>query len=68
MPKNKQLIIRVTNDQFDRIRLNAQAKGFKTITGYIRYTCLEHNQNVESKILENNKILKELAEVIKNKK
>lgn len=67
MPKNIILQIRVTRDQLDRIKLNAQAKGFNGVAGYIRYTCLEYNQHAEAKIIENNKILKEIIGIIKQK-
>lgn len=59
--------MRVTKDQLDRIKLNAQAKGFKNISSYMRYLCLEYNQHVESKTIETNKMLKEMVEGAKDK-
>ena len=59
--------IRVTNNQFDRIKLNAQAKGFKTVSDYVRSLCLEHNSCIEKKIIENNEILKAIIKFLNSK-
>jgi len=67
MPQSRDIRVRVTKDQLDRIKLNAQAKGFKNISSYLRYLCLEYNQHVESKIIETNRILREVAETVKDK-
>jgi len=69
MPQSRDIRVRVTKDQLDRIKLNAQAKGFKSISSYMRYLCLEYNQHVESKIIETNKILKQMnkTEPVKDK-
>jgi len=65
MPKNKEIRIRLTSNQLDRVKMNMQAKGFTTLSGYMRYLCLEYSQFVEDRILENNKILKELVNLIR---
>jgi len=67
MPRNTEVRMRITKDQLDRIRMSMQAKGFKTLSGYMRYSCLEYNQYLEAKILENNKLLKEIISIIKQK-
>lgn len=67
MPRNRLIKAKVTKNQFDRIKLNAQAKGFKTIAGYMRYLSLEYNQYLEAKIIENNDILKEIVEFLNSK-
>jgi hypothetical protein len=69
MTQGREIRVRVTKDQLDRIKLNSQAKGFKNISSYMRYLCLEYNQHVESKIIETNKMLKEMTktEAIKDK-
>jgi len=67
MPRNTEVRMRITNDQLDRIKMGMQAKGFKTLSGYMRYLCLEYNQYLEAKILENNKILKEIVKILNSK-
>ena len=41
MVKNIVLIIRVTKNQRERIEYNAEAKGYKTLSSYIRAVTLE---------------------------
>lgn len=60
MPKNKMLRIRVTNDQFERIKNNTDVYGYSTISSYIRSLSLERNLLIENKIIENNKLIKEI--------
>ena len=62
MVKNREIRVRVTKDQLERIQMNAQAKGFKTVSGYLRSLCLEHNRLIEDKILENNRMLREMMD------
>ena len=49
MANVKMLIIRVTKNQFERIKINTQAKGFKTISGYIRSLALDKDMVFEKK-------------------
>lgn len=41
MAANKHIFVRVTRNQFERIRVNAQANGFVTVSEYIRNLALE---------------------------
>jgi len=41
MTNHKYLFVRITKNQHERIKINAEAKGFKTISGYIRSLALE---------------------------
>jgi len=52
MAATKKLIVRITQNQFERIRLNAQAKGYVTISEYIRSLALEKDLNFQSKFNE----------------
>ena len=50
MPKNKMIIIRVSKLQYERIVNNAQAKGHKTVSNYIRSIALGFDMLTETKI------------------
>lgn len=64
---NREIRVRVTINQLERIKVNAELKGFKTISGYLRHLCLEHNQYIENLIVENNKTLNEIKVLINNR-
>ncbi len=63
--KNRLIIIRVDNEQHARIFNNAKAKGFSTVSSYLRTLALEYNLASDFKIQENNKLLKEIITLIK---
>ena len=47
---NKRVIaVRVTKDQHERIKLRAQAKGFKTVSSYVRDSLLGRDLAFEDK-------------------
>lgn len=52
MVKNKTIQIRVTKNQHERISNNAKAKGFVTISAYLRDLALNSDSNIERKIDE----------------
>lgn len=52
MAKNGVIIVRVTKTQYERVRNNAEAKGYKTISSYIRALALEYDLNFEKKFSE----------------
>lgn len=70
MNKNRVVYIRVTKDQHQRFRENANAKGFKTISAYVRTAVLENDLILQEKITKiYNKIVDEgKDDSIKNKK
>ena len=49
MVNNRMILIRVTRNQAERIRNNAHAKGFKTVSAYIRSIALEHDLQFDQK-------------------
>ena len=49
MTNNKVVVTRVTKNQFERIKINAQAKGFKSISDYLRALALEKDIVFEKK-------------------
>ena len=56
--------IMVSEAQSKRIKDNAQVKGYPTVASYLRSLALEKDMFIEGKILENNKMLKEIKEKI----
>jgi len=52
MVNQRCLIVRLTKNQHERVRTNAEAKGYKTISSYIRALALEQNMNFEDKFNE----------------
>ena len=52
MVNNKIIFVRVTEDQHERIKNNAFAKGFKTVAGYVRALTLEKDMIFEQKFNE----------------
>jgi len=52
MIKNRCLRVKVTTNQHERIKVNAQAKGFKTISDYIRSLALDKDMAFDHKFNE----------------
>lgn len=52
MCNNRTVMVRVTKDQLDRIKQNASAKGYKTLSQYIRHLALEKDMAFEKKFNE----------------
>ena len=55
--KTKHIQIRVTPEQHERIRNKAQAKGFKSVSSFIRDLLLEKDMLFEQKFNEIHKII-----------
>ncbi len=62
MQKTWDIRVRVSKIQLEKLRSDALAKGFQTVSSYMRYMCLEHKQTIEGKIIENNEILKAIKQ------
>lgn len=58
MPSNKTIKFNVTNDQFTRIKRNAEIKGFNTTSSYLRNLALNKDQRFEEMFIEVYKIIK----------
>lgn len=52
MPNQKCLVVRLTKGQHERIKNNAEIKGYSTISSYIRSIALVNSLNFEMKINE----------------
>ncbi|MFH1917369.1 MAG: hypothetical protein ABIJ21_08980 [Nanoarchaeota archaeon] len=66
MPKNRVIMIRVTNTQYERIVNNALAKGYKTISDYVRNSVLGFDFLTETKIHKIFEIIVEKKEKIQD--
>lgn len=63
----RDLRIRVSKDQYERLINNLHAKNYKTIAHYLRDLGLGKGLLSENLIIENNKMLKEILNLIKEK-
>ena len=52
MTNHRFLFVRLTKEQYERIKTMAQAKGFKTISQYVRSSILENDSAFERKFEE----------------
>lgn len=57
MGKTKLVVFRVTSSQYERIRNKAEAKGFKTISSFLRHLALEKDLVFEQKFEEMYRII-----------
>lgn len=64
MVQTRYIHFRVTIRQFEQIKANADAEGFKTVSEYLRHLALQFNTHAQVKLNEiqktTNKILEEL--------
>jgi len=58
------LKIRVSKDQYERLLNNATSQNYKTISQYIREATLGKGFFTEKLISENNKMLKEILNIL----
>ena len=49
MRKNKRIHFRITTQQYERLKNIAEAKGFITVSEYLRYSALERDLEYEEK-------------------
>ena len=52
MVMNRSIQVRMTKDQYERIRRNSQVKGFHSMSSFMRFASLERDFIVEQKIIE----------------
>ena len=68
MPKNRIVKFRVSSQQYEKILNNKQVRGYVTIASFLRDLALEKNFFIEEKLIENNKMTKEILDLLKNGK
>jgi hypothetical protein len=62
MPQIYCLKCYLTRPQYEKVRQAAQLQGHRTISNYARHVLTGNNVLIEQKIIENNKMLKELRD------
>ena len=64
MPKNYPCKFMVSTLQLEKIRQQALEKGFHKVATYLRELALNNNQLLEEKILETNRLVHQIIEVL----
>lgn len=62
MVRNHTFRFRVTKSQFERIKNQAEEKGYVHVASYLRDLALERNNLIETKIIETNELVKQILE------
>ena len=65
MVQNHTFRFRVSKSQFEKIKQEAQTNGYMQIAPFIRDLVLNRNQFIEDKIIETNRVAKEILEALK---
>ena len=52
MVKNRTIQIRLTRDQYERIKNNSRIKGFSSLSTYLRFVALEQDFVLQQRIYE----------------
>jgi len=64
MAATKIIPVRVTQSQFDQIRLNATNQGFKTVSEYMRTHALEYNMRLQLQVQQLDASMKKVHEIL----
>jgi len=64
MSNTRRIDFRVSRNDYERIINNAQAKGYSTISAYLRSIALDKDIFLESKVLETNNNVKKILQVL----
>ena len=57
MVMNRSIQVRMTKDQYERIKLSSKLKGFSSLSSYLRYVALDQDFVVHQKVVELHKHL-----------
>ena len=57
MVQNRTIQIRLTKNQYERIKIYSQTKGFSSLSGYLRHMGLEQDFMLQQKIFEIHNLL-----------
>ena len=52
MANRRCLVVRLTKNQHERVKSDAESKGYKTVSSYIRAIALEHDLSLQRKLDE----------------
>ena len=64
MSNNRRIDFRVSRNDYERIINNAQAKGYATVSAYLRSIALEKDLFLESKVIETNNNVKKILQLL----
>lgn len=62
MAKTHLIKFRVSSIQFEKIRAEADSKGYVSLASYLRDLALNRNRFIETKIIETNQLVKRILE------
>lgn len=65
--KRNRFELRLSTYELEELRLKTKARGFATVSALLRHMALKHDIVMETKIIETNKIVRELLDIIKEK-
>lgn len=66
MVKTRALQVRLTIDQHNTIKREAQANGFLHLSDFIRWRALQKGPFIEKKVIETHKLIKKVLKKISN--
>lgn len=66
MPKLRRLFIRVSTNEYERIKNKTHAKGYSSMAAYLRSISLGDELITENKITENNMMIKEILQKLEH--
>jgi hypothetical protein len=52
MVSTRSIQVRMTRDQYERIKNNSRVKGFNSLSAYLRYVALDQDFVLQQKIIE----------------
>ena len=64
--RSNRIQIRLSTPELNYIKIKAKAKGFDSVSHLLRFSALKGDIVIETKIIETNKLVKEILEIIKN--
>ena len=68
MVRNRTVQVRLTKDQYERMRGNCQVRGFGTLSSFIRFVTLEQDLVLQQKVHEIHRHLLGMPKVEKRRK
>ena len=59
--------LRLSTRELETLRIKSKSKGFSNASQLLRYMTLQYDIVIETKILETNKLVREILEILKEK-
>ncbi|MBI4147631.1 hypothetical protein HY494_03190 [Candidatus Woesearchaeota archaeon] len=64
MQKINRIYLRLANEEYDQVKLKTQNKGFAHVSEYLRSLAIEHEDFLHQKIIEIDRNLKKILELL----